>query len=150
MLNKRYGGEVCTPYRDLREMLDRTDIDAVTIATPDFGHTPIMIAALKAGIENAGNEDRADLKLMNTTLKEMRFTSKVFGPYRNARKVTVFGSARTQPDDPVYEMARLFGTDGVRVIANDDLTPELAFRLGEAAGHFLGDGGRGRIRHKSG
>jgi phosphoglucosamine mutase len=42
-------------------------------------------------------------------------------------------------------MTRLFGTDGVRGIANADLTPELAFRLGEAAGHFLGDRGRGRI-----
>lgn len=42
-------------------------------------------------------------------------------------------------------MTRLFGTDGVRGIANADLTPELAFRLGEAAGHFLGDHGRGRI-----
>jgi phosphoglucosamine mutase len=40
---------------------------------------------------------------------------------------------------------RLFGTDGVRGVANGDLTPELAFRLGEAAGHFLGDHGRGRI-----
>lgn len=42
-------------------------------------------------------------------------------------------------------MSRLFGTDGVRGIANADLSPELAFRLGEAAGHFLGDRGRGRI-----
>lgn len=42
-------------------------------------------------------------------------------------------------------MARLFGTDGVRGVANADLTPELAFRLGEAAGHFLGDRGIGRI-----
>ncbi len=42
-------------------------------------------------------------------------------------------------------MSRLFGTDGVRGIANADLSPELAFRLGEAAGHFLGDHGRGRI-----
>jgi len=42
-------------------------------------------------------------------------------------------------------MARLFGTDGVRGIANAELTPELAFKLGEAAGHFLGDKGRGRI-----
>lgn len=40
---------------------------------------------------------------------------------------------------------RLFGTDGVRGIANVELTPELAFRLGEAAGHFLGDKGRGRL-----
>lgn len=42
-------------------------------------------------------------------------------------------------------MSRLFGTDGVRGVANSELTPELAFRLGEAAGHFLGDRGRGRI-----
>ncbi len=40
---------------------------------------------------------------------------------------------------------RLFGTDGVRGIANKELTPELAFKLGEAAGHFLGDKGAGRI-----
>jgi len=66
----------------------------------------MIIAALKAGQED---NESADLKLMNTTLKEMRFTSKVFGPYQNIRKVTVFGSARTQPGDPVYEMAKLFG-----------------------------------------
>jgi phosphoglucosamine mutase len=42
-------------------------------------------------------------------------------------------------------MTRLFGTDGVRGIANRELTPELAFRLGEAAGHFLGEKGRGKI-----
>lgn len=35
-------------------------------------------------------------------------------------------------------MARLFGTDGVRGVANTELTPELAFRLGQAAAHFLG------------
>lgn len=39
----------------------------------------------------------------------------------------------------------LFGTDGVRGVANVDLTPELAFRLGEAAGAFLSGGRRGRI-----
>jgi phosphoglucosamine mutase len=42
-------------------------------------------------------------------------------------------------------MPRLFGTDGVRGIANGDLTPELAFRLGEAAGAVLCDGRRGRL-----
>ena len=40
---------------------------------------------------------------------------------------------------------RLFGTDGVRGIANDDLSPEMAFRLGEAAGRYLCDHDRGRI-----
>ena len=34
-------------------------------------------------------------------------------------------------------MGRLFGTDGVRGIANSELTPELAFKLGKAGGHVL-------------
>ena len=34
-------------------------------------------------------------------------------------------------------MGRLFGTDGVRGVANADLTPELAFRIGRAAGAVL-------------
>ena len=66
----------------------------------------MIIASLKAGQED---DKSADLKLMNTSLKEMRFTSKVFGPYQNIRKVTIFGSARTQPGDPLYKMAKLFG-----------------------------------------
>jgi uncharacterized protein (TIGR00730 family) len=66
----------------------------------------MIIAALKAGQES---DESADLKLMNSTLKEMRFTSKVFAPYRGVRKVTVFGSARTLPDDPAYATAKLFG-----------------------------------------
>ena len=66
----------------------------------------MIIASLKAGQEDDGS---GDLKLMNTSLKEMRFTSKVFSPYRNVRKVTVFGSARTEPGDPLYAMAKLFG-----------------------------------------
>ena len=35
-------------------------------------------------------------------------------------------------------MARLFGTDGVRGVANDSLTPELAYHLGRAAAFVLG------------
>lgn len=66
----------------------------------------LILAALKAGQED---DRRADLKLMNTSLKEMRFTAKVFGPYRHTKKVTVFGSARIKPDKPLYAMARDLG-----------------------------------------
>lgn len=41
-------------------------------------------------------------------------------------------------------MARLFGTDGVRGIANRDLTAELALALGSAAARQLGNCGHGR------
>ncbi|GMA56997.1 hypothetical protein GCM10025858_15000 [Alicyclobacillus sacchari] len=34
-------------------------------------------------------------------------------------------------------MGRLFGTDGVRGVANSELTPELAFRLGRAGAYVL-------------
>lgn len=51
-------------------------------------------------------------------------------------------------------MTKLFGTDGVRGIANRDLTPELALRLGRAAGHVLGGPGHrvviGRDTRRSG
>src|SRR5688500_15007340 len=36
-------------YNDFRELLDRKDIDAVCIATPDHWHAVIMLAALRAG-----------------------------------------------------------------------------------------------------
>ncbi|GBD29474.1 Phosphoglucosamine mutase [bacterium HR32] len=38
-------------------------------------------------------------------------------------------------------MARLFGTDGVRGVANETLTPEMALALGRAAAHVLGPRG---------
>ncbi len=66
----------------------------------------MILAALKAGQEDG---EKADLKLMNTTLKEMRFTTKVFSPYRDVKKVTVFGSARTKPEETLYAMARELG-----------------------------------------
>ena len=41
-------------------------------------------------------------------------------------------------------MNHLFGTDGVRGVANEFLTPELAFALGRAGGHVLASHGDGR------
>jgi len=53
-------------------------------------------------------EDTAvgDLKIANTALAEMAEAFRVFRPYRHVRKVTMFGSARTKPDDPIYLLAR--------------------------------------------
>jgi uncharacterized protein (TIGR00730 family) len=62
--------------------------------------------AVKAGQEDDG---KADLKIMNTTLKEMRYTSKIFSSYRKLKKVTVFGSARTPIDQMLYRMAHDLG-----------------------------------------
>src|SRR5512135_1183520 len=87
------------------ELIDRLIELAGNVHHPEIVRE-MIIAALKAGLED---EEKADLKLMNSTLKEMRFTSKVFGRYRDVKKVTVFGSARTRHDEPVYAMARELG-----------------------------------------
>ncbi|MBA2356216.1 MAG: Gfo/Idh/MocA family oxidoreductase [Acidobacteria bacterium] len=39
----------CATHRDFRELLARTDIDAVMISTPDHWHVPMALAALRAG-----------------------------------------------------------------------------------------------------
>tara|TARA_R110002095_G_scaffold3683_3_gene11067 strand:- start:1684 stop:2754 length:1071 start_codon:yes stop_codon:yes gene_type:complete len=55
------------------------------------------------------NATRGDLKILDRALKELRYAFKIFTPYRKQRKVTVFGSARTLPDDPAYQQALQFG-----------------------------------------
>lgn len=39
----------CEAYRDFRDVLARTDIDAVMISTPDHWHVPMALMALRAG-----------------------------------------------------------------------------------------------------
>ncbi len=51
-----------------------------------------------------------DLKIADAALAEMTEAFRVFGPYRAVRKLTMFGSARTRPADPVYMLARDLAT----------------------------------------
>jgi uncharacterized protein (TIGR00730 family) len=68
----------------------------------------LVASALRLGRDRA---DRGDLKIANAALREMRHAFAVFGPYRAARKVAIFGSARTQPDDPLYDQARALAAE---------------------------------------
>src|SRR3954471_17834482 len=47
-----------------------------------------------------------DLKIASAALEEMREAFKMFAPFRDIPKVTIFGSARTQMADPLYMQAR--------------------------------------------
>jgi len=49
IVNRAYGNRDCATTKDFREVIDRADIDAVVISTPDHWHVPISIAAAKAG-----------------------------------------------------------------------------------------------------
>jgi uncharacterized protein (TIGR00730 family) len=52
--------------------------------------------------------DRGDLKIVNSALKELRYSFLVFSRYRDMPKVTMYGSARTAPEDPNYQLAAHF------------------------------------------
>jgi uncharacterized protein (TIGR00730 family) len=52
--------------------------------------------------------DLLDVKIVNRAVKELRHAFGVFRGYRNRRKVSVFGSARTPSDDPNYRLASRF------------------------------------------
>lgn len=65
----------------------------------------MMITALKIGRDNTG---MADLKLFNRSLKEMRRANRVFKSFRHVRKISVFGSARTTPDEVSFQRAEEF------------------------------------------
>jgi len=57
---------------------------------------------------SADGVDRGDLKILNTALKELRYAFKVFAPYAEIPKVSIFGSARTPEDHPQYLEAKKF------------------------------------------
>jgi uncharacterized protein (TIGR00730 family) len=66
----------------------------------------IIVTALRLVDDKA---DRLDTKVITSALKELRYASKIFSPFRGQRKVTVFGSARTRPEAPEYQQAVEFG-----------------------------------------
>jgi len=50
-----------------------------------------------------------DVRVIQTALREMRYAFKLFAPFAQVRKVTIFGSARTQPSRLEYQQALEFG-----------------------------------------
>ncbi|HEU5307533.1 MAG TPA: TIGR00730 family Rossman fold protein [Acidimicrobiia bacterium] len=78
-------------------------VDRVSDSTDADLIFELVASALRLARDGA---DRGDLKIANAALKEMRHAFHVFAPYRAARKVAIFGSARTQPEDPLYRQTR--------------------------------------------
>ncbi len=65
----------------------------------------MIITALNVGHDEMGF---GELKLLNRNLKELRLADNVFRPYGHRKKVTVYGSARTEPGEPEFEAAKTF------------------------------------------
>ncbi|HHY84202.1 MAG TPA: LOG family protein [Verrucomicrobia bacterium] len=50
-------------------------------------------------------KDSGDVRVMQTAMRELRYAFRLFAPYAGTRKVTIFGSARTQPHKLEYQQA---------------------------------------------
>ncbi len=54
---------------------------------------------------------RGDVKLLHKSLAEIRYAMKVFAPYKDVRKVSIYGSARTRDGHPDYLAAEAFARE---------------------------------------
>jgi uncharacterized protein (TIGR00730 family) len=80
------------------------------LALPDSDPQAAILKELLGGVLrlNMARLDMLDLKIIHRSLKEMRYAFRVFKPYRHRRKVSIFGSARLPPENPLYDLARQF------------------------------------------
>ena len=77
--------EFCEPRAEIRDLLRE-----------------ILTTSVKLGLET---DNAGEMKLINSSLKEMRYALKVFCAYEETRRAVIFGSARTPESDPCYQMA---------------------------------------------
>jgi uncharacterized protein (TIGR00730 family) len=75
------------------------------------GHNEDAVADI---VENALKlltdvRDTGDVRVIQTALRELRYAFRLFAPYSHVRKVSIFGSARTEPSRPEYRQAVDFG-----------------------------------------
>jgi uncharacterized protein (TIGR00730 family) len=102
-------------------------------------------------------DDRLDLKIASAALYELWDAFNTFAPYKDVKKVTVFGSARTRPDDPAYQLAKGLAAEladdgwfivtgagpGIMLAANEGAGREKSFGVNiqlpfeQEANHFL-------------
>jgi uncharacterized protein (TIGR00730 family) len=82
------------------------EVSELLAQLPKLKHGGLIQQALTTLIRMAEVEaDRLDWKILNASLQDMERAFRVFYPYRHVRKITIFGSARIQPDTSAYHMA---------------------------------------------
>lgn len=90
---------------------EKTDAEIEKIAadysTPETKelYRQMLTTIIKLHLDGA---DTGDLKLLNTSLKELRHAFRIFKKYEDIKKVAVFGSARIKPSSKEYMMTMEF------------------------------------------
>ncbi len=91
--------------------LDRQLVEVLDAASASADRDQLMdILVTVAGLAGDGAQ-RLNLKITNAALAEMRQAFNLFTPFADVPKVTIFGSARTLPEDPLYVQTRELARD---------------------------------------
>lgn len=86
----------------------RGKIEALITAHVGVGHPHADLAAdvIASGLKMLRDvQDRGDARLIATAVRELRYSFRLFEPYSDRRKISIFGSARTQPEREEYRLA---------------------------------------------
>lgn len=85
---------------DVRELVRRWGVD----------HSPELVEEMIGTCLRMGRDRMsvADLKLYNRSLKELRYAARMWLPYVDSRKISIFGSARLAPEHPASIAAEKF------------------------------------------
>lgn len=117
LVDKKYGHTDCRAYADFRELLEREELDAILVATPDHWHSVITLAAIEAGLD---------------VYCEKPITHKFAEGQAIYRAVatneTVFQVGSQQRSEPVFRQA-------VEIVRNGHLGKLVRVEVGLPAGH---------------
>lgn len=118
LVDKLAGNADCALYTDMREMLERKDIDAVIVATGDRWHTPASILAAEAG-KDVYCEKPCGLSIQNVLdlAAAMKRTGRIFQAGTQRRSVPQFQTA--------VEMAQSGKLGKLDILHASVYTPEL-------------------------
>ena len=87
--------------REIKSLWTGPDTDVRTALLKEMVGSVVRLRSL--------DTDVIDVKILHRALKELRYSFRVFRQYRELKKVSIFGSARTPGDDPNYKLASQLG-----------------------------------------
>ncbi len=91
--------------------LDRLLVEVLDAAPATADRDQLLEILVTAAGLAGDRAQRLNLKITNAALREMREAFRLFAPFSEVPKVTIFGSARTRPDDPLYVQTRDLARD---------------------------------------
>jgi len=98
-----------SPIFDVRDRELSAQVDDLVAALQPYSHLDLVREVIVTAVKLAEEDcDRGDLKVLRTAVKELRYAFKVFSRYRDIPKISIFGSARSGPEDPEFQVASDF------------------------------------------